>query len=498
MDSLYKEYMGNMYNSHGEASPRKDSTSSPGFFGRMFQGFTNLNKKTFNAVLSYVSPFMLDRPTFTNWNTEEAIKNGYIASHVVNACIRFRANSAASVPWIVQEKDKAGVWRRVQDHPLENLIEHPNEQKERFGFIYSASVALDACGNALAYITLYKGTPMELILIQPDRIRPIPDKKKFISGYQFSPKGTGISGSVDPKNFIKPENIIHWMLPNPADPFWGIGPLQALGRIVDTEIEATKFQNSSLRNKAVKDGILSFKKHLNRAQWELINDEFRSQIAGADNARGPIVLSEEATYQPFSMTPAELDFTNSRKMSREDICIGFLVPPPLIGILEHSSYANSDAARITFWNDTMVPHLELLAEGFNRSLVPHFGDPEKLRVMYDLSQVPAMNDSLYKAAEIARKLFEIGYPINVINARIPGFNMPEIEGGDSSYIPGNLMVPADIKVEGESDPTLPENRPKDDEGGKTPSKTTTDSKNNKPVDYTKDLPDCCFGEEGER
>lgn len=439
--------MGNIYDSSGKLVTTS-TNNGPGFLDKIFQGFNNLNRKAISVVYSYISPFLIDKPVFNTWDTETAVKEGLMSSHVVYACVRLRAWSAASVPWIVEEKTKSGRWVRVQDHPLENLIEHPNEDMERVDLISRISMLLDVCGNALIYKTLFKGAVMELIPIQPDQIKPIPSNKNIIQSYQFFKKGEGKTTNKDPKNIIKKEHIIHWMFPNPINPFWGLGPLQTVGRIVDTEVEAIKFQKNSLENKAVKDGILSVKRHLSKAQWTLLHDEFKAQISGPNNARGPIVLGEDVHYQPFSMTPAELDFANSRKMNREDIAIALGVPPPLIGILENSSYANSSEARIIFWLDTMIPHLEFIAAGFNRSLVPNFGDKEKLRVNYDLSQVPAMGDAFDRSATTARKLFEIGYPTNIISNRLQ-MGLPEIPGGNNSYIPGNLMVPADIKTYGD-------------------------------------------------
>lgn len=485
--------MGNSYNKLGKKVNENDR--SPGFFDKMFQGFTTLNKKAFSAVLSYISPFMIDKPIFTDWDTETAVKDGLMASHVVYACVRYRAWNAASVPWIVEEKNKQGQWVRVKDHPLENLIEHPNSVNERVDLIARISMFLDVCGNALIYKTIYKGAVMELIPVQPDRIKPIPDTKKFLAGYQFNPVGKGNSAAVDKSNVVKVENIIHWMYPNPINPYWGLGPLQTVGRVVDTEVEALKFQKSSLQNKLVKDGILSFKKHLTPKQWENIQTQFSSQVGGSANARGPIVLGEEATYQPFSMTPHEMDFTNSRRMAREDICMAFAVPPPLIGILDNATYANVSEARVIFWLDTMIPHLELIAAGFNRSLVPHFGDPEKLRVNYDLTQVPAMWEAFDKSVTTARKLFEIGYPTNDINIRLQ-MGMPNIEGGDRSYIPGNLMVPADIKPYGADvvkEPTKPATTSAPPAPAK-PTKPPKDSKKSEDTDAV--LPGFCFPDEG--
>lgn len=406
----------------------------PGLLGSVFNLFTNINKKAFSVALSYVSPFMMERPVFTDWNTENSVIHGLKVSPIAYRCIMYRASNVGSVPWVVEKKVK-GEWKRVADHPLADLIAHPNPQQSRIDLIMRSSMFLDLCGNALLYKNRSRNNVVELSNVQPDRIFPRPDKETFLKDYEFHPSG---GGSYE---YIQVKDILHWQFPNPVNPYWGLGPLQALGKVVDTEVDAANWQKYSMQNRNIKDGLLTFKRHLTAEQHRKIREEFANQVSGSSNARGPLVLGEDANYTPFSMTPVELDFVNSRKMAKEEICQGFGVPPILVGI-GSESYNNADLARIVFWLDYMIPLLDLFAAGFNRSLLPDFEDDETFRVMYDLSQVPQLLDLLDRKATTSRKLFEIGYPSRSINSRLK-LGMDAQDGTDVGFIPSNL-VPSDF------------------------------------------------------
>ena len=91
-----------------------------------------------------------------------------------------------------------------------------------------------------------------------------------------------------------------------------------------------------------------------------------------DNAHTPWVLGAGANWQQMSLSPAEMDFINSRKFTREEICTIFQVPPPMIGIQDRMTYNNIETARKIFWMDTVTPLLEDIKDCFNLSLTPEF------------------------------------------------------------------------------------------------------------------------------
>src|SRR5690606_38137582 len=210
-------------------------------------------------------------------------------------------------------------------------------------------------------------------------------------------------------------------------------------------IEAVRWNKVSLQNRAVADGVFTFEHPLTMDQWEEARKQVREQHQGADNAHTPWVLGGGAKWQQMSLSPVEMDFLKSRQWTVNEIAAVFGVPVMLL-IPERAILRNMEIARRILWEDTVVPYLHDLAEAINLSLVPYWdpgallpGQQAQLRVVPDLSNVPALQENLDQKLENAQRLWRLGYPVNAINQRLE-LGMPDIEGGDEPRLDGPWSV----------------------------------------------------------
>lgn len=379
--------------------------------------------KTFFEVL-------LDRkPKWTNWTTENAVREGYKASVWVYASINKKAKAIASVPWYVYKQDRNGDWIKQENHPLQLLIDRPNPFTTRANMIEKMVIQLDLAGNTLMQKIIAGGIPVELWSIGPDFITPVPDQQEFIKSYEIKMKNSR-------KINIPAADMIHVMYMDPANPFWGIAPLQVAARTVDTDIEATNWNKIALQNRAVTDGVFTVNNNLTTPQFNDLRAQIREQHQGAANARTPWILGGGAQWQQMSLSPADMDFIEGRKLTREEIAAIFQVPPPIIGILDKANYSNMQEARRVFWLDTNIPILNDLRDTFNRTLTPHFG--ADLFLDYDLTNVEALQENVNEKIEAAVKLWGMGVPFNEVNRRLD-LGIEEVPGGDMGYLPASLL-----------------------------------------------------------
>jgi len=375
------------------------------------------------------------RPVYSDWTTENAITSGLKASNWVYACIRRKAAAIASVPWHVEQQTKNGDWERIRNHPLEILLAKANTFMSGQDLFERLVYHLDLGGNALWYInTVGSGVnekPFELYPLHPDKIKPVPSVDGWIQYYEYK---------IQPGNPEKldPRKIVHLMYPDPSSIFWGISPLQAAARVVDTDNEAVDWNKASLQNRAVTSGVFSTPADLivTGDQYDELKSQVWDQHVGSSNAGAPWVVTGGMQWTPMGMTPQEMDFLESRKFHVSEIAAVFGVPVVLLS-LERTTYNNMTTARTIFWEDTIIPLLVDIQETLNLSLVrwwdPAASDmaqPNNLRVMYDLSNVPALQDNLVQKVQTATHLYNMGVPFNDINQRLNlGFN--DIPGGES-------------------------------------------------------------------
>lgn len=373
---------------------------------------------------------MSGRAIFTNWSTEQAVLSGYKASTWVYACITKRMKAVASVPLLVQKFNSSSeLWEEAPEgDPLVDLLARPNPFMSIQDMTENLVAHLDLGGNGLLLKVRVRNKPAELWLMRPDRVKPVPSQTDYLSRYDYTLDGKTLK--------IPPTEVVHFRYVDPANEFWGVSPLMAGGKTVDMEVEAVAWNKTSMANRAVPDGMISLKMPLSEKQFDAANAFLEGQIMSASNAHRPFVMGYDADFKKFQLSPAEMDFIESRKLTREEICGMFAVPPPLVGVYDKATLANIETARVIFWLDTITPLLEDLADVWTFALASDFG-PE-YRIVYDTSQVQAVQTLLKDRIENAKKLFDMGVPFNVINRRLDlGFD--EIVGGEVGFVGANLQ-----------------------------------------------------------
>lgn len=382
---------------------------------------------TTGTRLPLIPSWYQNQPVWSDWSTSNAIRNGFKASVWVYRCCYMKAKAVSQVPWIVEERQGKD-WVRVEGHPIEILLAEANPYMSGQDLFESLTYHLHLGGNGLWHMVLVQNMPVELWPLMPDRIKPIPDVQNWISGYEYR-----IGAD---KQTLQPNEVLHFMFLDPGNPYWGIGPLQAAARVVDTDSEAVSWQKVSLQNRAITDGVFTFEHPLTEDQWKAARKQVREQHQGSANARTPWVLGGGAKWQQMSLSPAEMDFLNSRRWSVEEICAAFGVDPLLLLSDRSATYNNKIMARRVFWEDEIIPLLRDIQEALNLGLIP-FWDPEstkpntpaKLRIRYDLANVTALASVFAEKVDTGLKLFRMGVPVNMINRRLElGFD--DIPGGD--------------------------------------------------------------------
>lgn len=394
-----------------------------------------------------LSPFERDKPQFHEWDEKKAIDDGFKASVWVYSAITRIMQAVASVPWVVGIEDESGEIEIVNNHPLKGLIDEPNPFMSWNDLVKRFVSHLYLAGNGLlSKIFIENGNEnvlAELWPLSPIGVKPVPSKTDFIKEYELNNDGS--------KKTIPSEKVVHAMFTDPGNPYWGMAPLQAAARIVDTDVEAVRWNKVSLQNRAIADGAFTFDQPLTREQWEEARDRLRELHQGPDNARAPWVLGNGARWNPMSLTPAEMDFVESRGLTREEILSVFGVPPPLVGIYQQATLTNIETSRRIFWLDTIIPLLKDIRSVLQRSVARHFQDKEsgKVIVDFDLTNVDAVREAFAEKVDAAKDLWEMGFPTSVI-VKLLGIDVDtEWPGFDTSYVPARV-IPAGMAT-GEED-----------------------------------------------
>lgn len=123
-------------------------------------------------------------------------------------------------------------------------------------------------------------------------------------------------------------------------------------------------------------------------QFDRLKEELEAGFSGAGNAGRPLLLEGGLEWQALSLSPAEMDFQETRAAAAREIALAIGVPPMLLGIPGDNTYANYREANLALWRMTVLPLAARVAEALSRWLDGGFG--EDVEVTLDLDRVPAL------------------------------------------------------------------------------------------------------------
>ena len=337
---------------------------------------------SWQAGLEQPAPTPLDR----------LASEGFRGNEVVYACVREIASTAAEVDLRVED----GAGRPQPGHGLQRLLQRPNPEQSSFELIEALLTDLLVYGNA--FLLKQRGPEggtgggiEALWKLRPDRIQIVAGERRLVAGY--------VHRVGDREMRLAAESVIHLRLPDPANDLWGLSPVRAAARQIDTDSEASRFVEAFFRNAAVPFGIIKLKRALRGGEPEAsrIGRRWSERFRGLFGRFQVGVLDADAEFQRIGLTQEEMAFPELRAQTEARICAAFRVPPVLVGVkvgLDRSTFSNMAEARRFFWENTMLSLYRRLAEKFNAELTPEYGPrPEGLRVAFDFSQVAALRES---------------------------------------------------------------------------------------------------------
>lgn len=363
---------------------------------------------------------------WSDWDSSKAIEEGYKSSVPVYACVKKRMDSVSSIPLVVEMKS-GDKWEASPNHPLQMLLDNPNPEMTTGTLIRLMVSHLDLAGNA--YWMKVRGgrgnNTKELWPTMPQHVSISGSQQKLVEYYTVG---------VEQKR-VDESDMCHFKFINPDSLIFGLAPLKAAGKAVDVDNAGQAWQKVSMQNRAVPDLHFSFENEdMTDTQYEQASAAINAKT-GPGNARGALSTSKAKVTQ-LSMSPVEMDFMETRRFTREDICSAYGVPSSLIAEMGNVNLANAETARRAFWQDTIVPLMDEIIDSLNFCLASEYGDT--VRIAYDLSNIPALQENYTEKLTNAKILWSMGVPFNIVNQRLE-LGLDDMDGGDIGYIPTGII-----------------------------------------------------------
>lgn len=387
---------------------------------------------------------------FTLIDYEAYAKEGMAQNAVVYSSLKYKFDSVSQAPLRAYEghPDDAILLDNL-NHPLSQLALRPNEYMSRVEFMQYCVTYLNIHGNCFIALTgVNDNLPLGMYPLRPDRVRIIPKKSddgmETVIGYAYYPQGA----TEDTAILIMAENMAHVKFPHPYDNFegqgYGLSPMSAAAYTIDTDNEMTRFLTRFFRNNGIMPGgIVKLPYESDPEDIAQLRDQLVDKYGGSKEWGKPLVIDKGGEYS--SSIPLfkdmDLDPVDLRNIRRTTAVFG--VSGVLIGLDQaNSTFNNLSEAKDDFWERVMFTELLLFEEELRHKV--DLGDGVFLR--FDLTALPAFAVDVNLQAQTYQLLVNNFVPPNDAK-QLVGMSIPDIEGGDLSYMPVGLVPVRQKEVE---------------------------------------------------
>ncbi|MCK9355686.1 MAG: phage portal protein [Dehalococcoidia bacterium] len=374
-----------------------------------------------------IPDWMQSSQPWRDWSVQTAINEGLRSHWVVWRAFTLKARMFSSVPWVVRRPGHGGDVETVTDpnHRLVKFLHSPNPYQTWTKILYLDSLYADTAGDYVLYHSNAGGDA-----VWPLRVENILIQATSLLGRSY----TYLVGGQE--TVYAQDEVVHIQQVDIGSEVYGLGTIRAAGKAVDTGNAVQTAQAKSMQQVVRPSGLLSG--DMGKDVYDALKADIAANKAGAENVGKLLIARSTLKFQPFMLTPAEVDFIQSLGLSNDAICAACEVDPCLIG-LKDTTYENKRAAEVFLWNTVTIPRLRDTRDTWNMQFVPRLGLSDGSYLDFDLSRTPAVVEAIKSAAETAR-IFATNLHISprAINERLGlGFSAEDVS--EQAYIQATMI-----------------------------------------------------------
>lgn len=284
----------------------------------------------------------------------------------VTACVAAIAQAIGSLPAWVYRRTPEG--RDIDDaHAVARLIRTgANERQSWPEFIEWLVASALLHGNALAEIVADRAG--RVVALQPIpwpnvTVTLLPSGRLAFDVSDLNP----LYGGTGRVRRLLDGEVLH-LKDRSDDGFVGRSRLARCAGPIRLGLTMGAFSEVLYDNRATPGGVLSTESNLSPEQGADLRSTVNAAWRGVQNAGELLVLTGGLKFTPLTISPEDAELLAARRFSTEEIARLFQVPPPLVGIWDHSSFTNSETAGRWFAQFTLSPWIRKIEEAFRRAV----------------------------------------------------------------------------------------------------------------------------------
>jgi len=193
----------------------------------------------------------------------------------------------------------------------------------------------------------------------------------------------------------------------PYNSFLGISELKTCIDVANLGENAITLTNNIMNKGGLIQGILGTDQELTPDQAKQAKEAFDTKYSGISNSGGIGIFGKGLTWQKIGLSPSDFSALDLMKVTLEGISIAFGVPKIFLMNTESVDYANSKTQERIFYQITIKPKADRLADRINRFVLPLMGMKD-LEFYFDWNSVEALQPDKLLQAQIDEIYSRIG------------------------------------------------------------------------------------------
>jgi HK97 family phage portal protein len=361
---------------------------------------------------------------------------------VVFRCVSLIASDLSKLQLRLMLRSADGIWSETSNPAYSPVLRKPNPYQNRVQFIESWAISKLVAGNFFALKERdARGVVIRLYPLAPGRCKPLVADDGSV---YYDLKADNLSGSDD--TIVPASEIIHDRWNCLFHPLIGVSPIYAAG-LAATQSQAIRNNSATFfSNQSLPSGLLIAPGAIGNETAERLKQNWQDGFSGSN--RGKIaVLGDGLKYEALSMAAEAAQLVEQFKMTREDVCGVFGIPPYKVGgqLPQVGNVEQLEAAYYGQVIQTLLEAMEIcLDEGL--SLPPQYGtefDIDGLLRMDPAAQMTSLKDA-------------VGAGVMSPNEARRKLNLKPVKGGESPLAQQqNYSLEALAKRDAKDDPFNP-------------------------------------------
>jgi len=290
---------------------------------------------------------------------------GYGARHVpaVYACVMAIARAISQCYPTHVRLDDNNVRTLVKTSAAYRVLRNPNSYQASPDFLLNLVATALFDGEAFAVVTRNDRYEIDSIHLLPRGACAVSIDSLSRNIFYTVGENPLAPGGAE---FIAPaRDVLHLRFHTPRHPLIGESPIRAAAMAIGINVALSRTQSAFFAQMNRPSGILSTDQVLNNDQAVRLRSAFDEQSKKWASGGMPI-LGGGLKFQPLSISSQDAQLIEAQRMSTEDICRVFGVPPPMIGDLSHATLNNSETLIQNFLSMSLGSYLEHIERSFDR------------------------------------------------------------------------------------------------------------------------------------